>query len=497
MVMIHGMGEQWPMETLRGFVEAAWTCDPDVVIEGVNDPIYSKPDAITGSFELRRITTRDWRGAKKRRVDFFEFYWAHLMQGNTLSAVIGWLLRLLVRPRSRVPDRLVGGWIAGLVLLAAVALFAALTAFKWAPEGRLGGVLWALIGFGGSLLAANWLVPVVGDAARYLSPAPGNVAVRQTIREAGIDLLAKLHASGDYDRIVVVGHSLGSVVGFDVLNYAWGRIAHQDLADGHPAGSPIMARLEALEALARALRDKPSRKGGLTAYRTAQRTYFDELSKLKGPSQTTGDQVPRPLWLVSDYITLGCPLSSSDVLLARDAEDLKSKKAIRDVPTSPPWLEEEPGKPPSFSYPAGAAARTPHHAAVFGPTVWTNVFFPSRLGVLGDFISGPVAPQLGPGVRDVRVPIGEPRFRHLDYWRDPKGNPPWMKALRRGINLRDRNEAMLWKDQVDSNPVLAEALSDAIAPAKTPAKTPRKPSRRRRGSSPRPGRPPPGSRTPG
>jgi len=52
------MGEQQPMETLRGLVNALWVCDSDIT--GKRDStIYSKPDSITGSFELRRITTRN------------------------------------------------------------------------------------------------------------------------------------------------------------------------------------------------------------------------------------------------------------------------------------------------------------------------------------------------------------------------------------------------------------------------------------------------------
>src|SRR5438128_2316266 len=93
-VMIHGMGEQWPMDTLRGFVEAAWSSDPDLNPEWSEGETYSKPERITGSFELRRITTRFWArrpGSPDRRVDFFEFYWAHMMQGNSFGAVLAWL----------------------------------------------------------------------------------------------------------------------------------------------------------------------------------------------------------------------------------------------------------------------------------------------------------------------------------------------------------------------------------------------------------------------
>jgi hypothetical protein len=77
-------GEQIPMETLRGFVEAAWVTDADVHCSPPDEQpgdIWIKPDAVTGSLELRRITTRWTKSpanpqAKGPRVDFFEFYWA-------------------------------------------------------------------------------------------------------------------------------------------------------------------------------------------------------------------------------------------------------------------------------------------------------------------------------------------------------------------------------------------------------------------------------------
>ncbi|KRA79699.1 hypothetical protein ASD76_16880 [Altererythrobacter sp. Root672] len=458
-VVIHGIGEQWPMDTLRGFVEAAWSSDPEIIPPGPIQ-IYSKPDQITGSFELRRITTRLWSGANGRRADFFEFYWAHLMQGNSLSAVVGWLIRLLIRSPARVPRRLLLGWLFGLVVLiggATLVVFAQMKPemrpFDWPP------LTWALIAAGGGLFSTLWLRPAAGDAARYLSPAPGNVASRQAIREAGIELLTKIKATGDYDRIIVAGHSLGAVIGYDVLNYAWGRIAHTDLVAGHVAQSVVMTTLTALEAAADKLVGTASSPNALTAYREAQRAYFAALSKL---NSAKGE----PLWLVSDFVTLGCPLSKADVLLGKDETDLNARKALREAPTDPPRFEQQ--KPPRFSYPADGAARTPHHAAVFGPTVWTNIFYPTVLGAIGDFISGPVASQLGRGVRDVRVPIGFPSFRHLSYWSNPAKRGPNIRALRRALNLRGHTEATLWGAQADVQPVRAEALSERIVPVPAP-----------------------------
>jgi hypothetical protein len=79
-VLIHGIGEQIPMQTIDGFVEAAWVIDDAAQWaappgENASD-IWFKPDPITGSRELRRITTRWTKSkvsetAKGPRVDFF------------------------------------------------------------------------------------------------------------------------------------------------------------------------------------------------------------------------------------------------------------------------------------------------------------------------------------------------------------------------------------------------------------------------------------------
>jgi hypothetical protein len=462
-VLIHGMGEQWPMETLRGFVDAAWTKDPELTPEGETQ-IYSTPDRITGSFELRRITTRYWSGEKRRRVDFFEFYWAHMMQGNTLGAVIGWLKRLLIRSPSRVPARLKAGWIVGLVLSLIIGVFVLITALK----------LWDLVGWpsfivsaiaaAASLLATVWIVPVLGDAARYLSPAPGNVAARQAIREAGIDLITKLHTSGQYDRIILAAHSLGAVIGYDILNHAWGRLHSEDLLAGHGKHSRAMQLLTLLEEITPTLnKDAPD---GLSDYRELQRAYFAELAKMK-------NKAGEPLWLVSDFVTMGCPLSKADVLLGKDEADLEARKALREAPTVPPFLERK--KPPRFSYPPDADTRTPHHGAVFAPTVWTNIYYPSALGLFGDFISGPVASLLGGGVRDIRVPIGTPWFRHLSYWKDPEKAGANIRALRRALNLRGHDEATLWGAAADFNPVDAQTLGERIVPVPVAEPAPESP----------------------
>ena len=122
-VVIHGIGEQRPMDTITDFVRAVWETDPDVCRNGKPLPAetWSKPDVRTGSLELRRITTREStptpafpRGA---RSDFYELYWADLSAGSTWDEVRAWVAGLLCRnPFTSVPRDVMLAWIALWVL---------------------------------------------------------------------------------------------------------------------------------------------------------------------------------------------------------------------------------------------------------------------------------------------------------------------------------------------------------------------------------------------
>lgn len=470
-VVVHGMGEQRPMDTLRSFVQTMWIGDRQIVDKRTK-AIYSKPDEMTRSFELRRITTRYGNikidGAdNEKRVDFYELYWAHLMTGNTLSGVIWWLVGLVVRPRKSVPDRLLGTWYVALTFFIIGAAFAILyfSPIKIFPKryDETVKLVFALAGMLGTFVSGVFLKPVLGDAARYLTALPDNVEARQKIRQSAIDLLAALHACDEYDRIVVVGHSLGSVVALDALNYAWSQIPAKALEAAHTKGSAPMMQLDLLERAAGKLnKAKPADHGAaMVAFREAQRSYFRALRDHARVATTDGT---RALWLVSDLITAGSPLCRADVLLARDGKEFEKKQELRELPTDPPTLEKQ--TPPRFSYPIRNPERIPHHAAVFAPTVWTNVYFTNRFLAFGDAISGEVRSLFGRGVRDVRIQ-NRWRFQHLDYWSYFKGFDvqPWLEAMRRAVNIRDRNEAELWGDQATSDEIIAERLSggDQIA----------------------------------
>ena len=72
-LLIHGIGEQRPMDNLRDFVTTVWASDNKVHHRFAKPRVFSKPDEISGSFELRRLTTTSDRNGVL--TDFYEFYW--------------------------------------------------------------------------------------------------------------------------------------------------------------------------------------------------------------------------------------------------------------------------------------------------------------------------------------------------------------------------------------------------------------------------------------
>lgn len=397
-VLIHGIGEQRPMNNLRAFVDTVWRDDPSVQHKDARrhgQVMWSKPDHISESFELRRITTI--QSTADKRTEFFEMYWAHLMQGNRWHHVTAWVKLLLLRWPWTVPRQLLGLWLLMLAIALIVPL-AALVGYVWSDSEAPGHLAWlapaaaAIVAIGSSRL----LVDRAGDAARYLNTAPPNIKCRHKIRTAGVQLLEELHNSGQYDRIVIVGHSLGSVIGYDMLTHYWARIAR----------TPNGTSRGALDDLNRLSVTNP----GSQEFRRAQDAYRAELNS----------QGIR--WFVSDFVTLGSPLTHAQLLLATDRDDLTRRKTDRELPTCPPV-----GEGGNIAYADSETdPQTPNHAAVFGPTKWTNLYFPPRFLVHGDFIAGPIAPVLGSGVKDMPVRTSQRLglFSHTLYWKPCKRGRP-------------------------------------------------------------------------
>src|SRR4051794_5830192 len=99
-VMVHGMGEQVPLETVNHFVKTALprTGEPPT------RQYFSRPDVVSGSYEARKMSAYAQPvvpTAEHPRVhdrfDFYEYHWAYKMTGNHLGDFLPTLWRLLWR----------------------------------------------------------------------------------------------------------------------------------------------------------------------------------------------------------------------------------------------------------------------------------------------------------------------------------------------------------------------------------------------------------------
>src|SRR5208337_1287846 len=229
-VVIHGMGEQIPMDTIKEFVRSVWQQDKEITKNGLPDPteVWSKPDPRTGSLELRRITTRETipRPPEFRagvRTDFYELYWADLTAGASWESLRAWVSGLLLRPLGRVPKSVRLAWAAlwiGSLFVVLLAILAILPADAWRRIGIAGVDQWqwllAACALFLSALVHRMGTSTFGRVVRYTRASPENIAARAAVRERGLNLLRALHGGARYRRIVIVAHSLGTMLAHDL-----------------------------------------------------------------------------------------------------------------------------------------------------------------------------------------------------------------------------------------------------------------------------------------
>ncbi len=460
-VLIHGIGEQRPGEILNSFLTSG-------VLGNKKWGTWVKPDQLSDLLELRKATLNG--NQIRPTTDVYEVYWAHLIRDTTLGQVAGWLRRLLFRlpllitmrkvngrrrPRARwtVPLPLTPLWVLAwfmLLSLAAIGLGKLLNhpLPAWIPPWAVlmvglplaVPIVGALFQYFGKDFVTNYL----GDAARYLQPHPANVNHRQAIRSHGVSLLEKLHHMGTYDRIVVVGHSLGSVIAYDILAHAWAKLhrAHRRPTTRRRAHGD--GPFQSLRRVEKAASEK------LIGLREAQKLQHEAWRDLR---------INTLPWLVTDLVTLGSPLTYADFLLADGVNTTHKLKRNRSLPISPPWMEKvrpfgerrrrrsNPCPEFRFSYEteySTAVGEKKHtftlydHAALFAVTRWTNLYVPSGLlGLSGDAISGPLGKEaggLGKWILDVRLDRHPLKLMHTWYWNTRTGIfPAWRRHGNLGV----------------------------------------------------------------
>lgn len=121
-VIIHGIGEQRPMDTLRSFVTGikAYLTLTDPTEQ--TSVLRSKPDKASDTYETRMMSLSATRN--RPVTDFYEFYWAHNMRDTAFKHTFTWIKKLVFSSPLKVPKRLVNLWVTvwAFVLLITLAL---------------------------------------------------------------------------------------------------------------------------------------------------------------------------------------------------------------------------------------------------------------------------------------------------------------------------------------------------------------------------------------
>ena len=334
-----------------------------------------------------------------------------------MGHITPWFKTLLFKWPWQVPNRLFLVWLTAWVLTIGI-IGGSIIFFadgEYNPFGvGLQGKVYTFLSTAFLAWLQKTLIGSIGDAARYLTPDPNNISERQNIRKNGIELLKKLHEPDEdgkpkYDRIIIVGHSLGSVIAYDMITHLWPQFNTIYGEDKYVDKNYFEELKTSSDNLSKAIKNSwPT----------------EEINKLKDAFQEKQIALGNAMreagspWLVTDFITMGCPLAHGAFLLSRNKEDFDERKHDRELLTCPPVLDDNEKY---YYYNLKERRYYLHHAAAFAPTTWTNIYFP------GDFIGGPVAESMGHGVRDIKVKYNGflnkiichfSPVTHIAYWRD-------------------------------------------------------------------------------
>lgn len=480
-VVVHGIGEQRPLQTLLRFVRATSKHSHYGIVKE-HHAVYGAPYDLGDRTDQRRLKVT-WNHHcldngelvvknSQANTDFYEYYWASEFSGTSWRQLASWLWVLVRRRRGTVSTtrllgpvakarrailtawlliftafllwaslgKNVGAWTAtGLAWICAVALLVAVVASsglglitftrtvltvgmtgiafftsRWLAGGKTleeafdnlsGSVVVTL----STLILSGFFLRVLGDAARYLNNTPDNVESAETVRADAIKVLDALHNAKDrngrprYERIVVVGHSLGSVIAYDAVRHLWAKY-NKCIPFERDDGSLATALVRSVEHEAAKLVEAGQRSVGLCNAREALwRAKYALYLYLR--DRATPQQRDARRWIISDLVTLGSPLTYADLLLAGSADELKTLMLERMLAYDPPQFQRSAGRKNRIVYEMPRTSTTApydtlHHAAVFAATRWTNLYFTH------DLIGGPVAPHFGPGVHDVPLRRG-------------------------------------------------------------------------------------------
>ena len=453
-VIVHGMGEQLPVQTLNQFVRTALP-----PVNGYRH-YFSRPERVTDSYEARRhLAYRQPFSSHDGdliygQTEFLEYHWSYKMTDNKLADLVPTLLRLLLRRPSNVPYGI--RWLWRISWLLVIAFVSILVWILWKglikDEFTLAAVIAAVVGeglAGAAVLqvlnhAGNAVTKSFVDVVRYLDRSPRSYAVRRDIRKGMVDLLQSLHDKGRYSRVVIVAHSLGAYIAYDAITYLWpqmNKLHGGPLTDTHDAVK--LSGLDELERSAKRVLQHPDE--GLDDAQAAELQDFqDNQFALWRACRLQGNP-----WLITDFVSVGTPMYFADLLYTKNRDEFRELVKRAELPVCPPRDGAQTVEGPdrdvrSYGF-DNQGRQVLVHGAPFAVVRWTNLYFPAEGSWRGDWFGGPLRPLFGKGIVDQPI-LGNlpgrktPALAHSRYFDYPDARGPADAATLMQKTLRLRSD---------------------------------------------------------
>jgi hypothetical protein len=230
---------------------------------------------------------------------------------------------------------------------------------------------------------------------------------------------------------------MGSLIAYDLVRHYW-----MEVNGTMRVGAEALAALKAVESFdggeKKELQHGVATHDDRARFRRDQRRCWRAVNhwwwRVPHPLVTESKMPGRARWLISDLVTLGCPLTYAPVLIADDLDDFNRKIQLRELLVGPPNRSQHVNKG-RFSVMLSEEAdvfrpfRILNHGAPFALTRWTNFYFPN------DPIGGSLQNVLLKGIEDVPLdPVGSRicgARAHVSYW-NPKNKAarPAIKKLK-------------------------------------------------------------------
>ena len=218
---MRGVRTVFGIATVVAFTSAVWATMASAVAAGMVLSFH----VLSSSGELSFFDRLGWTSAVAALDQVVDRWMFVLVAASTAVAALWWILGVMknLPGALRRSPRATGLTVAGFVAIAGLLAFFALTLYEPFASGisshpwRL-GLAWPLVLVAAAIV--RWfLIQFMGDVAAYVQPQVLDrfAEVRKKIKDT-VWRKARAVYSLPYDDVILIGHSLGSVIIYDALN---------------------------------------------------------------------------------------------------------------------------------------------------------------------------------------------------------------------------------------------------------------------------------------